>query len=287
MLLEIVKETTANSSTSWVFTTYDISVSYVVDGQPIAEDLFEEKSPAFSSKLLEEGYYFVAGVTCDEIVNIPELRYDLLGVPEVVRRPRRSLRQWLKTHHSTYADTTEVTRISDAVIITLRQLALSSCSSHDVKMLKKHRCLVEPSQHVLPRQLVDDQLVARIFGRRPDLFLYIGGELGWWLSHRTPENQLGDRLPRRLWSDLIDQVVLTVRKEVDPILARLQAEEELRSLDLSALAGGCFSCSNPEEAGRQRREQQLREVASLCGETPEELVARHQLIDEAQRRRLY
>ena len=73
MLLEIVKETTANSSTSWVFTTYDISVSYVVDGQPIAEDLFEEKSPAFSSKLLEEGYYFVAGVTCDEIVNIPEV----------------------------------------------------------------------------------------------------------------------------------------------------------------------------------------------------------------------
>jgi len=36
MLLEIVKETIATSSTSWVFTTYDISVSYVVDGQPIA-----------------------------------------------------------------------------------------------------------------------------------------------------------------------------------------------------------------------------------------------------------
>ena len=101
-----------------------------------------------------------------------------------------------------------------------------------------------------------------------------------WLSHRTPENQLGDRLPRRLWSDLIDQVVLTVRKEVDPILARLQAEEEVRSLDPSALAGG-FSCSNPEEAGRQRREQQLCEVASLCDETPEELVARHLLTDEA------
>lgn len=287
MLLEIVKETIATSSTSWVFTTYDISVSYVVDGQPIGfVDVFEEKSPAFSSKLIEEGYYFVAGVTCDEIVNIPELRYDLLGVPEGVRRPRRSLRQWLKTRRSTFADTMEFTRVSDAVIITLRQLALSSCSFHDVKMLKKHRHLVEPTKPVLPRRLVDDQLVAQIFGRRPDLFLYIGGELGRWLSHRTPENQLGDRLPRRLWSDLIDQVVLTVRKEVDPILARLQAEEELRSLDTSALAGG-FSCSNPEEAGRQRRERQLREVASLCGETPEELVARHRLIDEAQRRRLY
>lgn len=285
MLLEIVKETTANSSTSWVFTTYDISVSYIVDGRSIAKDLFEEKSPAFSSKLLEEGYYFVAGVTCDEIVNAPGLRYSILGVPENIGRPRRSLRQWLKTRHSTSTDTTEVTRISDAVIRVLRQLALSSCSSHDVKMLKKHRHLVEPTKPVLPRRLVDDQLVAQIFGRRPDLFLYIGGELGWWLSHRTPENQLGDRLPRRLWSDLIDQVVLTVRKEVDPILARLQAEEEVRSLDPSALAGG-FSCSDPEEAGRQRREQQLREVASLCGETPEELAARHLLIDEA-RRRLY
>lgn len=286
MLLEIVKETTtANSSTSWVFTTYDISVSYVVDGRPVAKDVFEEKSPAFSSKLIE-GYYFVVGVTCDEIVNIPELRYDLLGVPEGVRRPRRSLRQWLKTRRSTSADTTEVTRISDAVIIALRQLALSSCSSHDVKMLKKHRRLVEPTKPVLPRRLVDDQLVAQIFGRRPDLFLYIGGELGWWLSHRTPDDQLGDRLPRRLWSDLIDQVVLTVRKEVDPILARLQAEEELRSLDSSALVGG-FSCSDPEEAGRQRRKQQLREVALLCDETPEELVDRHLLTDEARRRRLY
>lgn len=287
MLLEIVKETTANSSTSWVFTTYDISVSYVVDGQPIAEDLFEEKSPAFSSKLLEEGYYFVAGVTCDEIVNIPELRYDLLGVPEGVRRPRRSLRQWLKTRRfSTSADTTEVTRVSDAVIRVIRQLALSSCSSHDVKMLKKHRHLVEPTRPVLPRRLVDDQLVAQIFGRRPDLFLYIGGELGWWLSHRTPENQLGGRLPRRLWSDLIDQVVLTVRKEVDTILARLQAEEEVNSLDSSVLAKNS-SCSGSEEAAQQRQEQQLREVASLCGETPEELVARHLLSDEARRRRLY
>ena len=286
MLLEIVKETIATSSTSWVFTTYDISVSYVVDGELLGVvDVFEEKSPAFSSKLADEGYYFVAGVTCDEIVNAPGLRYSILGVPENIGRPRRSLRQWLKTRHSTSTDTTEVTRISDAVIRVLRQLALSSCSSHDVKMLKKHRHLVEPTKPVLPRRLVDDQLVAQIFGRRPDLFLYIGGELGWWLSHRTPENQLGDRLPRRLWSDLIDQVVLTVRKEVDPILARLQAEEELRSLDPSALAGG-FSCSDPEEAGRQRREQQLREVASLCGETPEELAARHLLIDEA-RRRLY
>lgn len=286
MLLEIVKETTANSSTSWVFTTYDISVSYVVDGQPIAEDLFEEKSPAFSSKLLEEGYYFVAGVTCDEIVNIPELRYDLLGVPEGVRRPRRSLRQWLKTRRfSTSADTTEVTRVSDAVIRVIRQLALSSCDQHDVKMLKKHRHLVEPTRPVLPRQLVDDQLVARVFGRRPDLFLYIGGELGWWLSHRTPENQLGGRLPRRLWSDLIDQVVLTVRKEVDPILARLQAEEEVNSLDSSVLAKNP-PCSSSEEVAQQRHEQQLREVASLCNETPEELVARHLLTDEA-RRRLY
>lgn len=286
MLLEIVKETIATSSSSWVFTTYDISVSYVVDGQPIAEDLFEEKSPAFSSKLLEEGYYFVAGVTCDEIVNIPELRYDLLGVPEGVRRPRRSLRQWLKTRRfSTSADTTEVTRVSDAVIRVIRQLALSSCSSHDVKMLKKHRHLVEPTRPVLPRRLVDDQLVAQIFGRRPDLFLYIGGELGWWLSHRTPENQLGGRLPRRLWSDLIDQVVLTVRKEVDPILARLQAEEEVNSLDSSVLAKNPH-CSSSEEVAQQRHEQQLREVASLCNETPEELVARHLLTDEA-RRRLY
>ena len=283
MLLEIVKETTANSSTSWVFTTYDISVSYVVDGQPIAEDLFEEKSPAFSSKLLEEGYYFVAGVTCDEIVNIPELRYDLLGVPEGVRRPRRSLRQWLKTHHSNSADTTEVTRVSDAVIRVIRQLALSSCSSHDVKMLKKHRCLVEPSQHVLPRQLVDDQLVARIFGRRPNLFLYIGGELGRWLNHRMSDDRLGDRLPRYLWNDLIDQVSLTIQKEVDPILARIRAEEELKSLNSSALA----PCSNPEEVEQQRHERQLREVASLCGETPEELVARHLLSGEARRRRLY
>ena len=254
MLLEIVKETTANSSTSWVFTTYDISVSYVVDGRSVAKDFFEEKSPAFSSKLIEEGYYFVVGVTCDEIVNIPELRYDLLGVPEGVRRPRRSLRQWLKTRRSISADTTEVTRISDAVIRVLRQLALSSCSSHDVKMLKKHRHLVEPTKPVLPRRLVDDQLVAQIFGRRPDLFLYIGGELGWWLSHRTPENQLGGRLPRRLWSDLIDQVVLTVRKEVDTILARLQAEEEVNSLDSSVLAKNP-PCSSSEEVAQQRHEQ--------------------------------
>ena len=283
MLLEIVKEVSATSSTSWVFTKYDISVSYVIDGQPIdVVDVFEEKSPAFSSKLADEGYYFVAGVTCDEIANIPSVRYKLVGVPEEIRRPRRSLRQWLKTRRfSTSADTTEVTRVSDAVIRVIRQLALSSCDQHDVKMLKKHRHLVEPTRPVLPRRLVDDQLVAQIFGRRPDLFFfYIGRELGWWLSHRTPENQLGDRLPRRLWSDLIDQVVLTVRKEVDPILARLQAEEEVRSLDPSALAGG-FSCSNPEEAGRQRREQQLCEVASLCDETPEELVARHLLTDEA------
>ena len=282
MLLEIVKETIATSSTSWVFTTYDISVSYVVDGQPIGVvDIFENKSPTFSSKLIEEGYYFVAGVTCDEIVNIPELRYDLLGVPEGVRRPRRSLRQWLKTRRSTSVNTT-VTHVSDAVIRVIKQLALSSCDQHDVKMLKKHRHLVEPTRPVLPRRLVDDQLVARVFGRRPDLFLYIGGELGRWLSHRTPDDQLGDRLPRRLWSDLIDQIVLTVRKEVDPILARLRAEEELNSLDSSALTPR----SNPEEAAQQRHEQQLREVASLCGETPEELVARHLLTDEA-RRRLY
>jgi len=283
MLLEIVKEVSATSSTSWVFTTYDISVSYVVDGRPVAKDFFEEKSPAFSSKLIEEGYYFVVGVTCDEIVNIPELRYALLGVPEGVRRPRRSLRQWLKTHHSNSADTTEVTRVSDAVIRVIRQLALSSCSSHDVKMLKKHRCLVEPSQHVLPRQLVDDQLVARIFGRRPNLFLYIGGELGRWLNHRMSDDRLGDRLPRYLWNDLIDQVSLTIQKEVDPILARIRAEEELKSLNSSALA----PCSNPEEVEQQRHERQLREVASLCGETPEELVARHLLSDEARRRRLY
>lgn len=282
MLLEIVKETIATSSTSWAFTTYDISVSYVVDGQPIGVvDIFENKSPTFSSKLIEEGYYFVAGVTCDEIVNIPELRYDLLGVPEGVRRPRRSLRQWLKTRRSTSVNTT-VTHVSDAVIRVIKQLALSSCDQHDVKMLKKHRHLVEPTRPVLPRRLVDDQLVARVFGRRPDLFLYIGGELGRWLSHRTPDDQLGDRLPRRLWSDLIDQIVLTVRKEVDPILARLRAEEELNSLDSSALTPR----SNPEEAAQQRHEQQLREVASLCGETPEELVARHLLTDEA-RRRLY
>ena len=284
MLLEIVKETIATSSTSWVFTTYDISVSYVVDGQPIGVvDVFEEKSPAFSSKLIEEGYYFVAGVTCDEIVNIPELRYDLLGVPEGVRRPRRSLRQWLKTRRSTFADTMEFTRVSDAVIITLRQLALSSCSFHDVKMLKKHRHLVEPTKPVLPRRLVDDQLMAQIFGRRPDLFLYIGGELGRWLNHRMPDDRLGDRLPRYLWSDLIDQVSLTIQKEVDPILARIRAEEELKSLDSSALA----PCSNPEEVEKQRHERQLCEVASLCGETPEELVARHLLSDEARRRRLY
>lgn len=283
MLLEIVKETIATSSTSWAFTTYDISVSYVVDGQPIGVvDIFENKSPTFSSKLIEEGYYFVAGVTCDEIVNIPELRYDLLGVPEGVRRPRRSLRQWLKTRRSTSVNTT-VTHVSDAVIRVIKQLALSSCDQHDVKMLKKHRHLVEPTRPVLPRRLVDDQLVARVFGRRPDLFLYIGGELGRWLSHRTPDDQLGDRLPRRLWSDLIDQIVLTVRKEVDPILARLRAEEELNSLDSSALTPR----SNPEEAAQQRHEQQLREVASLCGETPEELVARHLLSDEARRRRLY
>ena len=281
MLLEIVKETIATSSSSWVFTTYDISVSYVVDGQPIAEDLFEEKSPAFSSKLIEEGYYFVAGVTCDEIVNIPELRYDLLGVPEGVRRPRRSLRQWLKTRRfSTSADTTEVIRVSDAVIRVIRQLALSSCSSHDVKMLKKHRHLVEPTRPVLPRRLVDDQLVAQIFGRRPDLFLYIGGELGRWLSHRTPDDQLGDRLPRYLWNDLIE--------EVGPILARLRAEEELNSLDAStSVLAKNSSCSGSEEAAQQRHEQQLREVASLCNETPEELVARHLLTDEARRRRLY
>lgn len=290
MLLEIVKETSAASSTSWVFTTYDVSVSYVADGQPIdIVDTFEKKAPAFSSKLIEEGYYFVAGVTCDEISNIPGLRYSILGVPEGVRWPRRSLRQWLKTRRfSTSADTTEVIRVSDAVIRVIRQLALSSCSSHDVKMLKKHRHLVEPTRPVLPRRLVDDQLVARVFGRRPDLFLYIGGELGWWLSHRTPENQLGGRLPRRLWSDLIDQVVLTVRKEVDPILARLRAEEELNSLDASAsVLAKNSSCSGSEEAAQQRQERQLREVASLCGETPEELVARHLLSDEARRRRLY
>lgn len=285
MLLEIVKETIATSSTSWVFTTYDISVSYVVDGELLGVvDVFEEKSPAFSSKLADEGYYFVAGVTCDEIVNAPGLRYSILGVPENIRRPRRSLRQWLKTRRfSTSADTTEATRVSDAVIRVVRQLALSSCSSHDVKMLKKHRCLVEPSQHVLQRQLVDDQLVARIFGRRPNLFLYIGGELGRWLNHRMPDDRLGDRLPRYLWSDLIDQVSLTIQKEVDPILARIRAEEELKSLDSSALA----PCSNPEEVEKQRHERQLCEVASLCGETPEELVARHLLSDEARRRRLY
>ena len=165
MLLEIVKETTATSSTSWVFTTYDISLSYVVDGQPIdVVDVFEEKSPAFSSKLIEEGYYFVAGVTCDEIANIPSVRYKLVSVPEEIRRPRRSLRQWLKTRRSTFADTMEFTRVSDAVIITLRQLVLSSCDQHDVKMLKKHRHLVEPTRPVLPRRLVDDQLVARVFG---------------------------------------------------------------------------------------------------------------------------
>lgn len=287
MLLEIVKETIATSSTSWVFTTYDISVSYVVDGQPIGVvDIFENKSPTFSSKLIEEGYYFVTGVTCDEIANIPSVRYKFVGVPEEIRRPRRSLRQWLKTRRfSTSADTTEVTRVSDAVIRVIRQLALSSCSSHDVKMLKKHRHLVEPTRPVLPRRLVDDQLVAQIFGRRPDLFLYIGGELGRWLSHRTPENQLGNRLPRYLWSDLIDQVVLTVRKEVDPILARLRAEEELNSLDSSAIVKSSL-CSSSEEMAQQRHERQLREVASLCGETPEELVARHLLTDEA-RRRLY
>ena len=288
MLLEIVKETIATSSTSWVFTTYDISVSYVVDGQPIAEDLFEEKPPAFSSKLADEGYYFVAGVTCDEIVNAPGLRYSILGVPENIRRPRRSLRQWLKTRRSTSDDMMEVARVSDAVIRVIRQLALSSCDQHDVKMLKKHRHLVEPTRPVLPRRLVDDQLVAQIFGRRPDLFLYIGGELGRWLSHRTPDDQLGDRLPRYLWNDLIDQVVLTVRKEVDPILARLRAEEELNSLDASAsVLAKNSSCSGSEEAAQQRQEQQLREVASLCGETPEELVARHLLSDEARRRRLY
>ncbi len=289
MLLEIVKEVGATSSTSWVFTTYDVSVSYVADGQPIdVVDVFEEKSPAFSSKLIEEGYYFVAGVTCDEIANIPSVRYKLVGVPEEIRRPRRSLRQWLKTRRSTFADTMEFTRVSDAVIITLRQLVLSSCDQHDVKMLKKHRHLVEPTRPVLPRRLVDDQLVARVFGRRPDLFLYIGGELGRWLSHRTPDDQLGDRLPRYLWNDLIDQIVLTVRKEVDPILARLRAEEELNSLDASAsVLAKNSSCSGSEEAAQQRHEQQLREVASLCGETPEELVARHLLSDEARRRRLY
>ena len=288
MLLEIVKETIATSSSSWVFTTYDISVSYVVDGQPIAEDLFEEKPPAFPSKLIEEGYYFVAGVTCDEIANAPGLRYSILGVPENIGRPRRSLRQWLKTRRSTSDDMMEVARVSDAVIRVIRQLALSSCDQHDVKMLKKHRHLVEPTRPVLPRRLVDDQLVARVFGRRPDLFLYIGGELGRWLSHRTPDDQLGDRLPRYLWSDLIDQVVLTVRKEVDPILARLRAEEELNSLDASAsVLAKNSSCSGSEEAAQQRQEQQLREVASLCGETPEELVARHLLSDEARRRRLY
>lgn len=287
MLLEIVKETTANSSTSWVFTTYDISVSYVVDGWLIAEDLFEEKSPAFSSKLLEEGYYFVAGVTCDEIINAPGLRYSILGVPENIRRPRRSLRQWLKTRRSTSDDMMEVARVSDAVIRVIRQLALSSCDQHDVKMLKKHRHLVEPTRPVLPRRLVDDQLVARVFGRRPDLFLYIGGELGWWLSHRTPDDQLGDRLPRYLWSDLIDQVSLTIQKEVDPILARIRAEEELKSLDPSAsVLAKNPPCSSSEEVAQQRHEQQLREVASLCNETPEELVARHLLTDEA-RRRLY
>ena len=290
MLLEVVKEVDPTSSTSWVFTTYDVSVSYVADGQPIdIVDTFEKKAPAFSSKLIEEGYYFVAGVTCDEISNIPGLRYSILGVPENIRRPRRSLRQWLKTRRfSASADTTEVTRVSDAVIRVIRQLALSSCDQHDVKMLKKHRHLVEPTRPVLPRRLVDDQLVARVFGRRPDLFLYIGGELGRWLSHRTPDDQLGDRLPRYLWNDLIDQIVLTVRKEVDPILARLRAEEELNSLDASAsVLAKNSSCSGSEEAAQQRHEQQLREVASLCGETPEELVARHLLSDEARRRRLY
>ena len=288
MLLEIVKETIATSSTSWVFTTYDISVSYVVDGELLGVvDVFEEKSPAFSSKLADEGYYFVAGVTCDEIVNTPGLRYSILGVPEGVRRPRRSLRQWLKTRRSTSVNTT-VTHVSDAVIRVIKQLALSSCDQHDVKMLKKHRHLVEPTRPVLPRRLADDQLVARVFGRRPDLFLYIGGELGRWLSHRTPDDQLGDRLPRYLWNDLIDQIVLTVRKEVDPILARLRAEEELNSLDASAsVLAKNSSCSGSEEAAQQRHEQQLREVASLCGETPEELVARHLLSDEARRRRLY
>ena len=178
MLLEIVKEVSATSSTSWVFTKYDISVSYVIDGQPIdVVDVFEEKSPAFSSKLADEGYYFVAGVTCDEIANIPSVRYKLVGVPEEIRRPRRSLRQWLKTRRfSTSADTTEVTRVSDAVIRVIRQLALSSCDQHDVKMLKKHRHLVEPTRPVLPRRLVDDQLVAQIFGRRPDLFFSISEE---------------------------------------------------------------------------------------------------------------
>lgn len=287
MLLEIVKEVSATSSTSWVFTTYDVSVSYVADGQPIdVVDVFEEKSPAFSSKLIE-GYYFVAGVTCDEIANAPGLRYSIIGVPENVRRPRRSLRQWLKTRRSAPVGTT-VAHVSDAVIRVIKQLALSSCDQHDVKMLKKHRHLVEPTRPVLPRRLVDDQLVARVFGRRPDLFLYIGGELGRWLSHRTPDDQLGDRLPRRLWSDLIDQVALTVRKEVDPILSRLRAEEELKSLDPSAsVLAKNSSCSGSEEAAQQRHEQQLREVASLCGETPEELVARHLLSDEARRRRLY
>lgn len=287
MLLEIVKEVSATSSTSWVFTTYDISVSYMVDGQFVAKDIFKEKSPAFSSKLIKEGYYFVAGVTCDEMANAPGLRYSIIGVPENVRRPRRSLRQWLKTRRSASVGVT-VTHVSDAVIRILRQLALSSCDQHDVKMLKRHRHLVEPTRPVLPRRLVDDQLVARVFGRRPDLFLYIGGELGRWLSHRTPDDQLGDRLPRRLWSDLIDQIVLTVRKEVDPILARLRAEEELNSLDASAsVLAKNSSCSGSEEAAQQRHEQQLREVASLCGETPEELVARHLLSDEARRRRLY
>lgn len=264
-------------------------MSYVVDGELLGVvDVFEEKSPAFSSKLADEGYYFVAGVTCDEIVNAPGLRYSILGVPENIRRPRRSLRQWLKTRRSTSDDMMEVARVSDAVIRVIRQLALSSCDQHDVKMLKKHRHLVEPTRPVLPRRLVDDQLVARVFGRRPDLFLYIGGELGRWLSHRTPDDQLGDRLPRYLWSDLIDQVVLTVRKEVDPILARLRAEEELNSLDASAsVLAKNSSCSGSEEAAQQRQEQQLREVASLCGETPEELVARHLLSDEARRRRLY
>lgn len=147
MLLEIVKETSATSSTSWVFTTYDISVSYVVDGELLGVvDVFEEKSPAFSSKLADEGYYFVAGVTCDEIVNAPGLRYSILGVPENIRRPRRSLRQWLKTRRSTSDDTMEVARVSDAVIRVIRQLALSSCDQHDVKMLKKHRHLVEPTR---------------------------------------------------------------------------------------------------------------------------------------------
>ena len=65
-------------------------------------------------------------------------------------------------------------------------------------------------------------------------------------------------------------------------MSRLRAEEELKSLDPSASVLAKNSpCSSSEEVAQQRHEQQLREVASLCNETPEELVARHLLTDEA------